>query len=78
MLSQKMSDHGIISIHAYGGVDVLIAETACDLVLNKVTCVIAEDTDILVLLCHRLKPKALGLFMVSEKQNSRYSNKTWS
>ena len=72
MLSKKMSDHGIVSMHADGDADVLIAETACNLALDKVTCVIAEDTDILVLLCHHLKPEALGLFMVSEKRNAKY------
>ena len=33
---------------------------------------IAEDTDILVLLCHHLKPSTVGLFIKSDKTTSKY------
>ena len=39
---------------------------------SKVTYVIAEDSDILVLLCHHMKPNSQPLFMVSQKSNMKH------
>ena len=40
--------------------------------VSMVTHVIAEDTDILVLLCHHIKPDSQPLFMASQKLNMKH------
>lgn len=66
MLSDEMRKEGIDTIHAENDADLLIVQTAVSMAEYKTTFVIAEDTDILVLLCHHHK-LGTSLFMKSEK-----------
>ena len=66
MLSDEMKKENIATLHAEGDADMLIVQTAVNMAMHKTTFVIAEDTDILVLLCHYYKP-GTRLFMKSEK-----------
>ena len=52
MLSDEMRKNNIKTIHAEDDADLLIVQTSISLAMEKRTFVIAEDTDILVLLCH--------------------------
>lgn len=63
---------GVSTKHAEGDADLLIVQEAVNMAVSKVTHVIAEDTDILVLLCHHIKPDSLPLFMVSQKLNMKH------
>ena len=66
MLSDEMRKRDIATIHAEDDADLLIVQTAVNMAMYKTTFVIAEDTDILVLLCHHHKP-GTSLYMKSEK-----------
>ena len=52
MLSEKLKEAGCDNIHAAGDADVLIAQTVVSVSATRNTVVIADDTDILILLCH--------------------------
>lgn len=71
-LSGTLKEHGVSTKHAEGDADLLIAQEAVNMAVSKVTHVIAEATDILVLLCHHIKPDRLPLFMVSQKLNMKH------
>ena len=66
MLSDEMRKEGIDTIHAEDDADLLIVQTAVSMAEYKTTFVIAEDPDILVLLCHH-HTLCTSLFMKSEK-----------
>lgn len=68
MLSDEMRKRDIATLHAEDDADLLIVQTAVNMAVYKTTFVIAEDTDILVLLCHYHKP-GTSLFMKSEKSS---------
>ena len=71
-LSETLREHGLSTKHAEGDADLLIVQEAVNKAASKVTYVIAEDTDILVLLCHHMKPNSPPLFMVSQKSNMKH------
>ena len=71
-LSERMTKNGIQTIHSDGDADLLIAQTAVNKALINTTHVIAEDTDILVLILHHIRINTVGLFFKSDKGNSRY------
>ena len=71
-LSETLEEHGVSTKHAEGDADLLIVQEAVNKATSKVTYVIAEDTDILVLLCHHMKPNSKPLFMVSQKSNMKH------
>ena len=52
MLSEKLKEAGCDTIHAAGDADVLTAQSAVSVSATRDTVVIADDTDILILLCH--------------------------
>ena len=52
MLSEKLKEAGCDTTHAAGDADVLIAQSAVSVSATRDTVVIADDTDILILLCH--------------------------
>lgn len=51
MLSSKLQEHGVKTLHSESDADLLIVQsTAVDSVANSATMVAGEDTDLLVLL----------------------------
>ena len=52
MLSEKLKQVGCNTIHTAGDADVTIALSATSAATDRETVVIADDTDVLVLLCH--------------------------
>ena len=51
MLSCKLQERGVKTLHAESDGDLLIVQTAVDPAANSATTVVGENTDLLVLLC---------------------------
>ena len=66
-----MRKSGIQTVHSDSDADLLIAQTTVNRALINTTYVIAEDTDILVLLLHHIRINTVGLFLKSDEGNSR-------
>ena len=78
MLSSKLQEHGVKTLHAESDANLLIVQTAVDLAANSATTVAGEDTDLLVLLCLHVDVKSQPLFFKSEKkQTAKKNNKVW-
>ena len=56
LLSDEMREQNITTFRAEDDTDLLIVQVAVNMAKYKTTFVIAEDTDVLVLLCHHHKP----------------------
>ena len=56
--------------HSCGDADLLIVRTAMQCAESKVTLLVGEDTDLLVLLCYYVNQGAHDLFMHSQKKSS--------
>ncbi|CAH3149612.1 unnamed protein product, partial [Porites lobata] len=78
MLSSKLHEHGVKTLHAESDADLLIVQTAVDSAANSATTVVGEDTDLLVLLCPHADVKSQPLFFKSEKkQTAKKNHKVW-
>ncbi|CAH3022720.1 unnamed protein product, partial [Porites evermanni] len=78
MLSSKLQEHGVKTLHAESDADLLIVQTAVDSAANSATTVVGEDTDLLVLLCLHADVKSQPLFFKSEKkQTAKKNHKVW-
>ena len=62
-LSERVRKNGIQTIHSDGDADLFIAQTAVNRALINTTHVIAEDTDILVLILRHIRINTAGLFL---------------
>ncbi|KAK6171638.1 hypothetical protein SNE40_018084 [Patella caerulea] len=71
LLKDRLSALGIAFRQAPGDADVLIAKTAIEASKSGTTEVIADDTDILVLLCHHADDVAGGVIMRSPRLSSK-------
>ena len=73
LLSDSLSPCGHWDIQSKGDADTLIVSAALDLATcNKITIVIADDTDILVLLLHH-NTTVSDILLVSERSSGRYN-----
>ena len=70
MLGDHLSKQNINVIYADGDVDCLIVKTAIELANTDKVVVIGEDTDLLVLLCHRFSQNLMDIRFISGKQTS--------
>lgn len=78
MLSAKLQEKGIKTVHAAGDADVLIATTSVNSASRCPTTLIGEDTDLLVLLCMQPNQTAFPLLFRSEgRQISKKMNRIW-
>ncbi|CAH3187344.1 unnamed protein product [Porites lobata] len=78
MLSSRLQEHGVKTLHAESDADLLIVQTAVDSATNSATTVVGEDTDLLVLLCLHADVKSQPLFFKSEKkQTAKKNHKVW-
>ncbi|KAK2570384.1 hypothetical protein P5673_005186 [Acropora cervicornis] len=78
MLSSKLQEHGVKTLHSESDADLLIVQTAVDSVANSATMVAGEDTDLLVLLWLHADVKSQPLFFKSEKkQTAKKNHKVW-
>ena len=53
MLSENLEAMGCQVIHATGDTNLLIAQTAVFVAFDNMTVVVADDTDVLILLCYQ-------------------------
>ena len=75
-LAELLSRKGISVLKASGDADLLIVKTGIKLSLMRTTIVIADDTDILVLLLHYCTASVFPLFMKSEPKKGK-GGKLW-
>ena len=73
MLSSKLQEHGVKTLHAESDADLLIEQTAVDSAANSATTVVGEDTDLLVLLCLHadVKSQPLFFFQIGKEADSK-------
>jgi hypothetical protein len=72
LLSDSLSACGHFVIQSKGDAYTLIVKAALDLATNnKPTTVIADDTDILILLLHHYRTAMSDIFLVSERSTSK-------
>ena len=64
-------------LHAEGDVDVLIALTGVNAAKERVTAVVGNDTDLLILLLHHLPPEARDLYFETSTKSRALSTKYW-
>ena len=79
MLSSKLQEHGVKTLHAESDAYLLIVQTAVDSGANSATTVVGEDTDLLVLLCLHADVKSQPLLRwprrVKHKQKRKRKQK---
>ena len=77
MLSECLEQAGCQCIHASGDADCLIVETAVNAANHKEIIVVADDTDILVLLCYHVDSSTKTVLMLHEPKKGT-SQKIWN
>ena len=77
LLSEKLKEAGFDTIHAPGDADVLIAQSAVSGAATRDTVVIADDTDILILLCHHGNICKKEIFFKPEPKRGSAQGKVW-
>ena len=84
MLSQYLQLAGCLTEHAEEDADLLIAQTAVQSAATKNTVLVADDTDLVILLCYYADPDDFDLFMqcltrgTTKKNRIRYIKVTQS
>ena len=78
MLSKRLTDCVVKTIHAVGDADLLICQTAVDSASRSPTTLIGEDTDLLVLLCFHANPNSFDLYFRSEAKQTSKKPRTWN
>ena len=79
LLSNKLRGLALNVYHAAGDADLLIVKTAIECADEKETIVVADDTDILVLLLYHVQDTKYNVwFQPSTKRNSRKPKRSWS
>ena len=68
MLSEILEAMGCQIIHATGDADLLTDQTAVSVVADNMTVVVADDTDVLILLYYHYRDECQN-FISSPKQN---------
>ena len=63
MLSHYLQLAGCLTEHADDDADLLIAQTAVQSAATKNTVLVADDTDLVILLCYYADPDCFDLFM---------------
>ena len=77
LLGTKLQASGCIVLHAEEDADRLIVDTAVTSSLNQSTILVADDTDVLVLLIHHATTTSQGLFMQKSKMTSKKNGSVW-
>ena len=79
LLSGKMEENGIKTVHAVGDADLLIVQTTVSAAAYGPTVLVGEDTDLLVLLCHHADLNSSDIFFKSDsKQTASKKKRIWS
>ena len=78
MLSRYLQLDGCVTHNAQGDADLLIAHTAVQSAASKNTVVIADDTDLVILLCYYAEPVGFDLFMQCSAMSSTKKDRLWN
>ena len=62
MLSEVLEDIRCQVTHATGDADLLIAQTAVSVAADNMTVVVADDNDVLILLCYNYRDECQTLY----------------
>ena len=68
---------GCLTEHVEEGADLLIAQTAMQSAATKNTVLVADDTDLVILLCYYADPDGFDLFMQCSTRGTTKKNRIW-
>ena len=71
MLSEMLKAMGCQVIHATGDADLLIAQTAVSVAADNMTIVVADNTDVLILLCYHYGDECQTLYFNNVKPEAK-------
>ena len=77
MLSHYLQVAGCLTEHAEDDADLLIAQTAVQPAATKNTVLVADDTDLVILLCYYADPDGFDLFMQCSTRRTTKKNRIW-
>ena len=78
MLSHYPQLAGCLIEHAEDDADLLIAQTAVQSAATKSTVLVADDTDLVILLCYYADPDGFALFMQCSTRGTTKENRIWN
>jgi len=78
ILSSCLSEHFFETLHASSDADVLIVKTAVGSTETNDTVLVADDTDLLVLLLYHADPDCHDLFFVPEPKSNAKKRRVWN
>ena len=77
MLTHYLQLAGCLTEHAKEDDDLLIAQTAVQSAATKNTVIVADDTDLVILLCYYADPDGFALFMQCSTRGTTKKNRIW-
>ena len=77
MLSHYLQLAECLTEHAEEDVDLLISQTAVQSAATKNTVLVADDTDLVILLCYYADPDGFDLFMQFSTRGTTKKNRIW-
>ena len=77
MLSHYLQLAGYLREHAEEDVDLLIAQTALQSAATKNTVLVADHTDLVIMLCYYADPDCFDLFMQFSTRGTTKKNRIW-
>ena len=77
MLSHYLQLAGCLREHAEEDVDLLIAQTALQSAATKNTVLVADHTDLVIMLCYYADPDCFDLFMQFSTRGTTKKNRIW-
>ena len=77
MLSHYLQLAGCLTEHAEEDADLLIAQTVVQSAATKNTVLVADDTDLVILLCYYADPDGFDLFMQCLTRGTTKKNRIW-
>jgi hypothetical protein len=77
LLVTKLTEKGVSTVQAQDDADVLVAESAIELSQSHKVTVLAEDTDVLVILLHHAGKAKHKITFMSEKKSIEKKTKHW-
>jgi hypothetical protein len=76
-IGKKLVQAGLTVLHAERDADVLISLKSIKAAKERVTAVVRNDTDLLILLLHHLPPEARDLYFETSTKSRALSTKYW-
>ena len=77
MLTHYLQLAGCLTEHAKEDADLLIAQTAVQSAATKNTVIVADDADLVILLCYYAAPYGFALFMQCSTRGTTKKNRIW-